>query len=546
MWTGLLNRWKALAKKQRLFILLTTAGLVVIIAIGIIIIAIPKYVPLSSSTLSSDEFQMITGTLYDNGIPYKASKAGQGVLVQKQDYNKATQLIVNNSDIQLTDDFKLADALSSINMSTTTQAQNEIFKAAAASRATDLVKALSYIQTASVQIDLPENTSYFLDLQKTGTASVVVKGRRTLTRADGETIAGIVASMFTDINKENVQVTDTDGNVLYNGVTIADNSTVDNSLLAYQQEYESIQKTEVEKRVKALFDSRGGAVVAANLVFDFSDNSEQWQNYYNPIDQQNDTGYVNSTDKESANGTSASTEGEPGVGSNDLTTPTYDMGSSSGNQVSQSKNVTDYLYNLYTKTTNSNNLGQVDLANSSIAVTLPSVTTYTQDTVTDAELNGMTWAQFKNYIANQKEVYTPADVGTVALVQDATGLSKVSVSYVTTVVCVDAAPRAAKSYTTIILMAVLVILIFLLAFGLIRKQQPDEVTEVEPELSVEDLLVSTQLEEEKEMEEKKMADLKEIELQMDSDIKRQIDKFVSERPEAVAQLLRNWLNEDWD
>ena len=25
-----------------------------------------------------------------------------------------------------------------------------------------------------------------------------------------------------------------------------------------------------------------------------------------------------------------------------------------------------------------------------------------------------------------------------------------------------------------------------------------------------------------------------------------IEKFVDEKPEAVASLLRNWLNEDWD
>ncbi len=90
---------------------------------------------------------------------------------------------------------------------------------------------------------------------------------------------------------------------------------------------------------------------------------------------------------------------------------------------------------------------------------------------------------------------------------------------------------------------ILALLILLLAFGLIRRAQPDEVVEVEPELSVEDLLVSTQLEEEKLTEAER---LREIELNSESEAKKQIEKFVTEKPEAVAQLLRNWLNDEWE
>ena len=40
--------------------------------------------------------------------------------------------------------------------------------------------------------------------------------------------------------------------------------------------------------------------------------------------------------------------------------------------------------------------------------------------------------------------------------------------------------------------------------------------------------------------------LDDIEFSEKSETRRMIDKFVDENPEAVAQLLRNWLNEDWD
>ena len=42
------------------------------------------------------------------------------------------------------------------------------------------------------------------------------------------------------------------------------------------------------------------------------------------------------------------------------------------------------------------------------------------------------------------------------------------------------------------------------------------------------------------------AELPDISTEEHSEIKRQIDKFVSQKPDAVAQLLRNWLSEEWD
>ena len=54
-------------------------------------------------------------------------------------------------------------------------------------------------------------------------------------------------------------------------------------------------------------------------------------------------------------------------------------------------------------------------------------------------------------------------------------------------------------------------------------------------MSVEDLLATTQEE----------SRLDEIELDDKSETRILIEKFVDENPEAVASLLRNWINEEW-
>ena len=60
-----------------------------------------------------------------------------------------------------------------------------------------------------------------------------------------------------------------------------------------------------------------------------------------------------------------------------------------------------------------------------------------------------------------------------------------------------------------------------------QPEQPEE-------LSVEDLLQS-----------QPEVELEDIGTEQISEARRLVEKFVDENPEAVANLLRNWLNEDW-
>ncbi|NLZ83810.1 MAG: flagellar biosynthesis protein, partial [Clostridiales bacterium] len=93
--------------------------------------------------------------------------------------------------------------------------------------------------------------------------------------------------------------------------------------------------------------------------------------------------------------------------------------------------------------------------------------------------------------------------------------------------------RTLNDYISIILA---VLIVALLAFVVFKGVIPVKVTELEPELSVEQLLATT----------KDNQSIDDIEFDGVSETRRMIEKFVDEKPEAVAQLLRNWLNEEWD
>ena len=67
--------------------------------------------------------------------------------------------------------------------------------------------------------------------------------------------------------------------------------------------------------------------------------------------------------------------------------------------------------------------------------------------------------------------------------------------------------------------------------------RPVAVEETEPELSVEDMLATTK---------ENRQPVEDIDLQDKSETRVAIEKFVDENPEAVALLLRNWLNDGWE
>jgi flagellar M-ring protein FliF len=90
------------------------------------------------------------------------------------------------------------------------------------------------------------------------------------------------------------------------------------------------------------------------------------------------------------------------------------------------------------------------------------------------------------------------------------------------------------SVTDILQIVLIVVILALLAFVIIRSMRGEKETEEEEEVSIETLLQSTP-----------EAELEDISLENKSETRKLVEKFVDENPEAAANLLRNWLNEDW-
>ena len=188
-------------------------------------------------------------------------------------------------------------------------------------------------------------------------------------------------------------------------------------------------------------------------------------------------------------------------------------------------------------TTHESQVGVIDYESSSISVSCTTIVTYSEEQLEkDGTLDElqMTFDEFVK--ANDKRIQTEVTPDFVSLVANATGFSENNITMVAYEVPMFQYKPASGINITDILQIVLVVLIFaMLGFVVLRSMKVEKEEPVEQEVTLEELVASTQEEEV----------LEDIGYTEKSEARILIAKFVDEKPEAVASLLRNWLNEDW-
>ncbi|MDE7030942.1 MAG: flagellar M-ring protein FliF, partial [Lachnospiraceae bacterium] len=147
-------------------------------------------------------------------------------------------------------------------------------------------------------------------------------------------------------------------------------------------------------------------------------------------------------------------------------------------------------------------------------------------------LDGISWEEYK--LANNERVKLDIDEDLVSMVANATGIPTRNVSLVAyeEVQFIDTI-QSSVELKDIVQIVLIVIILTLLAFVVIMSLRTKREVEEEEELAVEDLLQSN------------LDELEGIETEQKSEARKLIENFVEENPEAVATLLRNWLDEDW-
>lgn len=532
------EKWQGLTKQQQMRLALGIIGLIFAIGATIFIITRPKMVPLYTNE-NFGTISEVEEILNDAGIRNNVIRNGRGIEVREEDYATARLEVEGRSDIFSDDSFLLADMLENTNMSTSENTRREMSRAAQQGEIEIMLKQLDGIDDARVLLNIPDGSLRFLTEGPPPTATVFLTTSTTIDNQRALAIANSVAGAVEGLTIENINIMNQNAQTIFDGSATDDgNSNVDLDL--ERQRRNQIEYTAFQLLSPMFDDVR----IMANIVLNQDVAEIERRTVTDPTGNGGNTGFVadERTYSEEASGSPAAAI-EPGVNANNLGVPNYMMGAGTETEASRAEAERRYLYNEEIQRISAAS-GNILTEESSLSATVFNYRIYDQNILNNTgQLDDTTWEEFK--LENEAPVQIEIDEVLVNALILGSGIEDLTIVGYELPIFLDAVPQPINWYG-ISLFVILAALISILAYALIRRTQEEEVIEVEPELSVEDLLVSTRIEEEKEKEEEEAQRLKDINFSVESEVKTQIEKFVNEKPEAVAQLLRSWMNDGWE
>lgn len=519
--------WKKFNNKQRAVIISITAVVILALALLGVVVSQPDYVTIYTAT-TMKEASEISDLLKDNGIEFQTTNAGMTFQVDKKQEADASYLLATNDYPSLSYSIK---NITSGSFTTTESDRQKLWQDFLEKKFADHLSQFDFIKSANVDITLPKNDGTILSREEQATAAVQIVTTDTIDADQLYGIAKFIATELGNSNTEGITIINQDASVLYSG---ADESS---TFGVASSQYSNTQKMAagIKEDVKQVLMQTGlfsDIQVATWLAVDYSERSTATHEYYGN-DPESNTNMISEISEYAAESNGGS-EAIPGTDANDDTTYYID---DNGN-VYYTVEDSDIVYQNNEKITEERlSGGVVDFDNTSISVVANRYITYNQEILEAAgELEEITWDEYK--AAHSEPSETEVDESLIAVVANATGISANRITFV----CYEQPLFVDKEVTSRswsdILQILLAVLIFaLLGYVVFKSTRKQEEVAAEPELSVETLLESTAEEQ---------SALDDIGYSEKSETRILIEKFVDENPDAVALLLRNWLNEDWD
>ncbi len=525
----ILEWWNRFTAKQKTIIISVAAGVILALAILGTVLTRPQYETLITCE-STKQASEITALLDGESIPYNITDDGLIISVMKQDIARATLLLGANN--YPADSYSLETALAG-GLSTTESDKAKTYKLYQESHLQEIMEATENVKKAYVTLSIPDNDGTLLAKEEEAFASVMLDLNDTLPEGVAENFARNIATALGNKTTDNISIIDTQGNLLFSGMEEAENNsgTVNTTnQIALKTQAENAVKQEV---ISVLLGSNlyEDVKVSPNLRMDFSSLKETEHKYTQADDNgTNVLAHENTYEAEGRGGAG----GVPGTDTNQEET-TYVMEDQNSSNYSVNEESRDYLPSekITDKVTPP---GSIDYANSSIGITASHFVIYKEsDVKAQGQLDGITFEEFT--LQNSDLVKKEVDEEMLTLVSNATGIPAANISIVAYDVPIfqpeEGLSLSASNIAQIILIVLILALLAIVVLTTFKRNKEEEV-EAEPELSVDDLLTTTQEHQ-----------IEDIDLESKSEVRLMVEKFVDENPEASAQLLRNWLNEDW-
>lgn len=504
--------YKGLDKNRKILLYVGTGGLIIALTFGILILTRTDYVVIAQG-LSPADAQIVTGQLDELGIPWRDSVNTSVISVPEEHASRARMEIAASVQAGT---FSWEDFFASESITMTSQTREQMIIQATASGVESSIETLSVVDNATVILQIPKESNYFIKDEIESKASVVIELKRgtTLNEDQINGIVNLVVTSVKDLTPENVTLLDTNGiqlNDPYKSDSFNANSNYDLQYKVQQQ-----MQYDLTSFLEKLYGV-GNVEVKPSVLLEFDQATESQRLFSPPIEGEL-TGIVRSATTITENVVnSAGAVGVPGTDSNAGDATNYvegDQGESSYEKASETLNYE--LNEIYREIVSS----QGDVKELSIGVLLNSA----------ALIDGQLTSEHQDEL--------------IALIAMSAGTAAENIS-----VMVSEFPDPMEYYDVytaqmdeglifgiplwaLVVVAVVTLIAVVVVTLLIRRKKAKD-------------LKAAELEAKKQKELEAKRELEEIDNREEDkgSPKYHIEKFVDNNPEAAASLLRAWLND---
>ncbi len=522
IWKKIQAWWEHFTTKQKTIIVSIVAGVVVMFALLFYFLGRPQYEILVKCE-DTKEASQVTALLADE-YKYTTSQDGLTISVLSEQA-PAARILLGANDISSS-----AYGIENVfvgGFSTTESDKQKRYLLYLESKFEQDCESYVFVKTARVTLNMPESDGTLLSVAEESNANVILETEGEVPVDAPRAIAKTIANALGNKDMDNITIIDTEGNLLFASDTDMSASGTASTQLTVKQQAENVAKAEVKKVLlgTGLYST---VEVKPNLVIDFS-STEKASHAFSAPDGQTlgMLGTASIYTEDSTNGSG----GVPGTDSNTDQSYVYEDTSTSTSSISDE----DYTYeNNEDVVTQSIPAGTILYNDSSISVSAKYYKIVKEEEIKlQGLLDGVTWEEYK--MANSEPQKLTVDEEVYGLVSMATGISVDNI-----VIVAYEEPLfydtegLSVSIGDVVQIAVFILIIGLLVFVVLRSMSKNKEIDEEEELSVESLLQSTP-----------EAEVENIGLESKSETRKMIEKFVTDNSEAAANLLRNWLSEDW-
>lgn len=522
--------WKKFNTKQRVLIGSSVGVVVIALVILSVVMTTPKLEPLHTCKDYAEAAKIKELLDSDGTISYTFTESDLTFRVEEKDLGNASMLLGSNQ-VELST-YNISNVVDG-SFTRTEADKQRLYQDYLEKKLADDISQMAMVENCTVNLNLPENDGTILSKEQKASASVKLHLRGEMDSDQAYALALFVATQLGNDTTEGITIIDNNSYVLYSGADSETSMGVASTQLSFQQKLENAIKKEVSD---VLVGSKVFADVEVGLNIDVNFDQSEVVKTQITVPEGMDGGAVTQQSLYDMTSTNGEEGGVPGTDTNDGDGTTYVIEDNQYGTTEISESDITYDYDRMVTTIQGNG-GKIEYDNCSAAVMATKYVVYDEAELrASGALDDMTWEEFK--AANGETQIVEVDQQYIDLIANATGFPANKITFL----CHEEPQFIDEMEESVNVMdyaqiALAVLIFALLGYVVFRSTRSQKQEELQPEISVESLLESTMEQQE---------ELEDIDYNDKSEVRVMIEKFVDENPEAVAALLRNWLNEDWE